>query len=741
MDKELKEVNEQISKLTNEVAKDFEMKYRDCIPDFLVLADCQDKIKKSIAYGDEQLKLIEDQISIVEKTLDTSKNDCPDAKKNIIEDFLKRLATLSEIENCLTALSLLPDCLEVDVLSNVRMILRLDELTKALESETTNMEAVNERILPLLSMEIQTRKTEIIHQLDEFFKSFLKFEDKNRVLPATMLMGIYCPKTNAASDNFTAMLLLNTFSAHLDSFVDSVWEQFCMKLIYSDEKIDQILKITKDKFSEHSMNFEVKKDVKTTKKPDPKNVFSSLTTFFESLYQALGKIRIEGRPFTEFFGECICVRLISALEKGCLNPAIPFDKDKATIVYGELNTLITEFLQFMKDKAFFTPSADVLFEKFFSSFDRITIDRRCHHYITTARELIKKPYVGSSTDDSEEGAAEIVAKMNERLKITSEQPHQSKDVHWDKDHTKIYQFHKCKISVSTFDLVNLVIEILKSASDSTTDPEACRLVNTARNVLDMFVNTASDYHMKALTSVPQIAAVFFNNCHYICHRLMTLPVDIMQSMLKISKISQENCSFTDMFTELRTLGAKTLEIHIIHSRRSISSTIGEVDIFVNLRDDKQHKHCIKILQSCILQIQQIANVWVEVMPKFVLAQSVGAIVSHLLAILSDFILSKEDIASMDAEIIADLLESLADECRKILMIDDKPMIQKVCEESYYMLIEIIFCLKSNLSEIGHRWCQGKGPLATWLTPHQVKQLIRALFQNTEKRAQLLTQIN
>uniref|UniRef100_A0A914KKB9 Uncharacterized protein n=1 Tax=Meloidogyne incognita TaxID=6306 RepID=A0A914KKB9_MELIC len=56
------------------------------------------------------------------------------------------------------------------------------------------------------------------------------------------------------------------------------------------------------------------------------------------------------------------------------------------------------------------------------------------------------------------------------------------------------------------------------------------------------------------------------------------------------------------------------------------------------------------------------------MPKFVLAQSVGAIVSHLLAILSDFILSKEDIASMDAEIISDLLESLIDECKKILMV-------------------------------------------------------------------------
>jgi hypothetical protein len=63
----------------------------------------------------------------------------------------------------------------------------------------------------------------------------------------------------------------------------------------------------------------------------------------------------------------------------------------------------------------------------------------------------------------------------------------------------------CFFSLSTFELINLVLEILHSAADSSTDKEACRLLNTARNVLDMFVNTAPDYHMKALTSVPQIA--------------------------------------------------------------------------------------------------------------------------------------------------------------------------------------------------------------------------------------------
>jgi hypothetical protein len=68
-----------------------------------------------------------------------------------------------------------------------------------------------------------------------------------------------------------------------------------------------------------------------------------------------------------------------------------------------------------------------------------------------------------------------------------------------------------------------------------------------------------------------------------------------------------------LFTELRLLAAKTLEVHIIHARRQLSSTIGENDIFSNLRDDKEHTSCLRILHACILQIQQICNVWVEVL--------------------------------------------------------------------------------------------------------------------------------
>lgn len=48
--------------------------------------------------------------------------------------------------------------------------------------------------------------------------------------------------------------------------------------------------------------------------------------------------------------------------------------------------------------------------------------------------------------------------------------------------------------------------------------------------------------------------------------------------------------------------------------------------------------------------------------------------------------------------------------------------------------------KSSLLEIVNRWADGHGILAHYLTKEQVKALIRALFQNNERRANALSKI-
>lgn len=49
-------------------------------------------------------------------------------------------------------------------------------------------------------------------------------------------------------------------------------------------------------------------------------------------------------------------------------------------------------------------------------------------------------------------------------------------------------------------------------------------------------------------------------------------------------------------------------------------------------------------------------------------------------------------------------------------------------------------LNSSLADINDRWADGKGPLAVEFKPEEVKGLIRALFQNTDRRAAVLARI-
>lgn len=54
--------------------------------------------------------------------------------------------------------------------------------------------------------------------------------------------------------------------------------------------------------------------------------------------------------------------------------------------------------------------------------------------------------------------------------------------------------------------------------------------------------------------------------------------------------------------------------------------------------------------------------------------------------------------------------------------------------------ELVRLLGASLREVSDRWSDGKGPLAQEFTPEQVKQLVRALFQTSDRRATLLARI-
>lgn len=54
--------------------------------------------------------------------------------------------------------------------------------------------------------------------------------------------------------------------------------------------------------------------------------------------------------------------------------------------------------------------------------------------------------------------------------------------------------------------------------------------------------------------------------------------------------------------------------------------------------------------------------------------------------------------------------------------------------------ELLKVLNGSLKDIDDRWADGKGPLAQEFTAEQMKHLIRALFQPTDRRSALLSRI-
>uniref|UniRef100_A0A914YH98 ZW10 C-terminal helical domain-containing protein n=1 Tax=Panagrolaimus superbus TaxID=310955 RepID=A0A914YH98_9BILA len=163
--------------------------------------------------------------------------------------------------------------------------------------------------------------------------------------------------------------------------------------------------------------------------------------------------------------------------------------------------------------------------------------------------------------------------------------------------------------------------------------------------------------------------------------------------------------------------------------------------FLNLGIPNERKECRRIVDGCIRQIQQIATIWKDVLTDSVYVRALGSLVAYTLSVFTKMVLNKEDITEVDAQEIEKELAILLKAFEDLMKIGGQQTIQAFCEADYHKTKEIIFCLRESLLNIADRWCEGKGPLAHWLKADQIKQLIRALFQNTDRRAQVLENIN
>ncbi|XP_034173768.2 zeste-white 10 kinetochore protein isoform X1 [Osmia lignaria lignaria] len=457
------------------------------------------------------------------------------------------------------------------------------------------------------------------------------------------------------------------------------------------------------------------------KSPSYKSVLYNLELLFKFLHQYFSVIIYDEETFLKQIQPHLLDRLSTSLTADCISRIIPTSnadlKNFTPIVQA-----INDFQYFLVKIGFIT-NDQLFLSEYTKNIDQLFINKVCQNLLTKARNIMKKD-------------------LHDCITYEPQEPLEFPDVTYDYEKLKInkqlsdstFQLPKCQISKNTKEILDLARNILDEAC-YCSDSCAVRLFYTCRNIFEMYAGLVPEHHRKFLETIPQQVAVFHNNCMYLAHHLLTLGYEYRDKLPEALKKS--NLTFADQILVLRDVGSTCFLEHMKYQRNIIFDILKESGLSALGQTSDLHPSTERAMRQCIRQLELLKTVWLDVLPVNIYCRAVGCIMNSMVEDLIIRVTSVEDIpADVATELVA-LFNMIVKRAPQIF--PDPQNIQQHVRK-WEKFLELIQVLGASLKEIEIRWDGGKGPLAREFTVSQVKQLIRALFQNTERRSILLASI-
>ncbi|KAM3728582.1 Centromere/kinetochore protein [Dirofilaria immitis] len=731
--REISSLERLIASAMTDIASEINKKYVEFIPDLVTTSKLMDTIRSTCNTVNYSVDSITRNVENMEKEVELNKKELE--RLEYIKGWKSRMHSLEEIEALICQLWFSSN--EENPLVNTQLLVKLEaKLKNILLDDETIDKTFLERIGPALRTEVVTLRQSLTYMLNTFWDEIFSLRElKNKVI-----LRLTASSCNALNEKLSAMDILNLIDPKIGKLSSALMHHFCKRLIAAKDPTEIIIYREGTSLIEHEYVIRKETPVKDEKKmlSDPERVLCAMLKLFKNLGKNLGAMKVNEKSMVQLIGDKISNEIIELLVHECLTPAIPYES-KDIPAFEALLVSTDQFEEEMKKLGFFTNSTES-FRKFAENYEDTFINRRCNKIIGEARALIEAPLtefvlVGSSSGADEDETVE------EFVKLGLHKPEKTDE---NEDHyPKLMKLVSCQVSKTAIEIADLIVRTLDDAAKADSASAMGKILQTARNIVELYSWTSPRKHDSEISSVPVLAAIFYNNCYYICHRLMVITVEILPKMRNVMQVKNLFISFADFIPNLRQIAAESMEKQLLQCRRQISTLLANDKIFFDLDDVSQYEKCTKCLDGCMMHLEQISGVWKNVLTEVVYSNCVGNVISFFFNALIKMLLSAEDIRATDAELIAIALRKVL-ERSEILFITGQmnhSSIHRYAESSYFRIKELLFCLDSSLQNIYDRWCDGKGPLAQWLLADEVRHLVKALFQNTEKRAHVLSRIN
>ena len=299
----------------------------------------------------------------------------------------------------------------------------------------------------------------------------------------------------------------------------------------------------------------------------------------------------------------------------------------------------------------------------------------------------------------------------------------------------LFIFPPCQVSTFVIEFIKRCQVLMLEATHNSSQ-HAFELLKTIRLVLQLFISLTPFYHNTHISSVPRSTAIYYNNCMFVAHHLVTLGFEFRQDMP--SPLNSELCTFIDLIPIIRNLG-EVIWLEMVNMQKSITiEFVSVLQYTISGMDGKKGDLLQKSLVALISHLAYLSKTWKDVLPLHIVRGTIGVLVDSVLSVCINSVFQLSDIASRDASRAASIFSFLGNQSKDLFHLDPpvENEMREVCDE-WCRFNELILLLDASLKLIQERWGQGKGPFGQNFLVSEITNFIKGSFKSSEKRTELL----
>ncbi|KAG7483555.1 hypothetical protein MATL_G00039640 [Megalops atlanticus] len=490
----------------------------------------------------------------------------------------------------------------------------------------------------------------------------------------------------------------------------------------------------------------------TDKHPSPSQVYSKVLAVLKALHMHLFDVTVDEKKACAILGDTIWDEMSDCIIRQCLVHSVPTDSSQLE-QYNVVIKETEEFEKTLREMQYLTgESTDLL--KYARNINCHFASKKCRDVILQARNLMTSE-IHNTVKILPESKLSIPKLLNleprdkaKKQVVSAREKFRSEGLVMLENEKQLDRhtlcLPVCRISESVQKLMELGLHTLSQAVGSS-EQCAIQLFFAVRNIFQLFYDVVPTYHKENLLKFPQLAAIHHNNCMFIAHHLLTLGHQFRHHLPR--PLCEGVGTFVDLVPGFRKQGTECFLEQMRAQRAEMLERLSTARNFANLDIEENYSAASKAVRQVIHQLKRLGTVWQDVLPVNIYCKSMGALLNTAIAEIITKIMMLEDISTEDANLLHTLCKIVIDEGPLVFIpLPEEYKNRKYQEEvpiyvrKWMTFKELMIVLQANLQDIVDRWADGKGPLALEFSSNEMKSLIRALFQNTERRAIALTKI-